>query len=160
MQEWNDFYVATAGAAAALAGLLFVGISINLSKILEYPTLPVRAAVSLILLMSILLFSVILLIPQETIKVKGYIITILGSIVCAIITGSDMKMYRRVDKQYRRQALLTFGLDQMAVLPYPIGGIVLLISGGPGLYWVAAGFIFSFAKAVLDEWVLLIEILR
>jgi len=33
IEEWHDFYLAVAGASAALLGLLFVGISINLSAI-------------------------------------------------------------------------------------------------------------------------------
>jgi modulator of FtsH protease len=65
MEEWNDLYVAVAGAAAALTGLIFVGVSISLTKILSYPTLPNRALVSLILLLSILTFSILLLIPER-----------------------------------------------------------------------------------------------
>jgi hypothetical protein len=34
--EWHDFAVAAAGAAAALTGLPFVAISINLDRILQF----------------------------------------------------------------------------------------------------------------------------
>jgi hypothetical protein len=33
MNEWHDFLVAAADAAAALTGLIFVGVSINLNRI-------------------------------------------------------------------------------------------------------------------------------
>jgi hypothetical protein len=35
VSEWNDFFLGELGAAAALAGLLFVSISVNQAKILE-----------------------------------------------------------------------------------------------------------------------------
>ena len=39
MDEWHDFFLAAAGAAAVLAGLVFVGLSINLDQIMSNPTL-------------------------------------------------------------------------------------------------------------------------
>ncbi len=36
----------------------------------------------------------------------------------------------------------------------------LLISGVGGLYWLVPAAIFSFIKAILDAWVLLVEINR
>ena len=35
MDEWHDFFLAQAGAAGVLTGLVFVGVSINLQKIIS-----------------------------------------------------------------------------------------------------------------------------
>ncbi len=43
MTGWENFFVAEVGASAALAGLIFVGVSINLNRILSLPRLPDRA---------------------------------------------------------------------------------------------------------------------
>ena len=40
---WHDLFVAIAGAVAALTGLIFVAVSINLEQILKFRALPVRA---------------------------------------------------------------------------------------------------------------------
>jgi hypothetical protein len=49
---WDNFFVAEAGASAALAGLLFVALSINLQRIMSLPTLPGRAAEGLVSLIA------------------------------------------------------------------------------------------------------------
>ena len=38
-EQWHDMFVAVAvaGAAAALTGLIFVAVSINLEQVLKYP---------------------------------------------------------------------------------------------------------------------------
>ncbi len=160
MHEWNDFFVATAGAAAALTGLIFVGISVNLSRILSYQTLPVRASLSLILLVSILLFSLLLLIPKESTTTIGYFVTLLGLIVWIVISRSDIKVYRQTDIKYKRLFLFNLLLDQLAILPYIVGGLSFLFVGEVGFCWISVAFLISFIKAVSDAWVLLIEILR
>ena len=53
--EWTDFANTVAGGAAALAGLLFVGLSLNLSEVLAYPGVPARAAATLGLTVAMLL---------------------------------------------------------------------------------------------------------
>jgi hypothetical protein len=47
-RDWSGFGEAVATAAAALAGLLFIAVSINLKRILEFPSLPTRAGQTLI----------------------------------------------------------------------------------------------------------------
>ena len=63
MNEWHDFFLAQAGAAGVLTGLVFVGVSINLQKIVSDPSsgLAGRAAEALILLVAVLTASVLLL---------------------------------------------------------------------------------------------------
>ena len=43
---------------------------------------------------------------------------------------------------------------------YLAGGVVILIYGDSGIYWLIIGMICSFIKAVIDAWVLLVEINR
>src|ERR1700749_3874310 len=69
--EWHDFFVGTIGASAALTGLLFVAISINLEQILKYPQLPGRAAATLGMLVSALVVSGFGLAPGQSIRALG-----------------------------------------------------------------------------------------
>ena len=57
MADWHDFFLATAGAAAVLAGLVFVGVSINLEMIMANPHygLTGRALEALVLLAAVLI---------------------------------------------------------------------------------------------------------
>ncbi len=157
MQEWNDLF---AGAAAALTGLIFVGVSISLTKILSFPTLPNRALVSLILLLSILTFSILLLVPRKNANLIGWELSIIGIIVWFFVTRIDIKIYRANEQQYKRRYLLNTLFNQLAIIPYIIGGLCILFNSKAGFYWVVPAFILSFIKSVLDAWVLLVEINR
>ena len=55
--EWESLFVAEAGASAALAGLLFVALSINLERILKGSGLPGRAGEAIVLLLTVLVVS-------------------------------------------------------------------------------------------------------
>jgi len=63
---WHDFFLAAAGASAALLGLLFVGVSINLSVIGadERVDLRARAGQAFTNLVFVLLIGLIMLIPN------------------------------------------------------------------------------------------------
>jgi modulator of FtsH protease len=68
---WENFFVAQAGASAALSGLLFVAVSINLTRILQYPHLPGRAAETLVVLLSPLGVATIGLVPGLDLRSLG-----------------------------------------------------------------------------------------
>src|SRR5213076_234726 len=63
--QWSDFGVALAATAAALTGLLFVAVSINLGRVLQFPQLPVLAGAALVQLSSALFAALFLLVPQS-----------------------------------------------------------------------------------------------
>jgi hypothetical protein len=50
-EDWANFALAITAAAATLAGLPFVAMSINLKRILEFANLPARAAQALVEIM-------------------------------------------------------------------------------------------------------------
>jgi modulator of FtsH protease len=63
---WHDFFLAAAGASAALLGLLFVGVSINLAAIAgdERVDLRARAGQAFGNLLFVLVIALLMLIPD------------------------------------------------------------------------------------------------
>jgi hypothetical protein len=160
MIEWSDFFVATVGASAALTGLIFVGISISLAKILSIKGLPDRALLSLVLLLNVLVISLLFLVPEQTMRSLGIEVLIISIIVWAIIFYLDLRIYKHKQKQFRRPYAIYFIVDHIATVPFIIAGIALTIDWTNGIDWVVPATIFSIIKAVLDGWVLLVEINR
>jgi hypothetical protein len=160
LDNWSNFFVANAGASAALTGLIFVGVSINLNKILSLASLPERALISLILLFSIVIRSLLFLVPDKKLNDLGLEILITGFITWLIVTIIDINIVRKKEKNFRKLYFVNFFFNQIALCPYFISGIAIIHNGLTGLDWLVPAFIFSYVKAGLDAWVLLVEINR
>jgi hypothetical protein len=160
MAEWNDFFVATAGASAALTGLIFVGVSISLSRILSIAGLPDRALLSLVLLLNVLVISLLFLVPEFTTKTQGGFILAVSLLVWIIIFRLDLGSIRSKHKQYKKQYLLNMLIDQVATLLFIITGFLLATGCSSPMLYLVAAIIVSIIKAVMDGWVLLVEINR
>lgn len=156
---WANFLVAQVGASAALLGLLFVGVSLNLSAILAARHLPRRALLAMALLLVVMLISMVALVPRLPVPALGAVILGLG--VVLFVSGHHIE---RVLYRSRAVSLPKFVanlvLFECAVVPYLVAGALMAggLAGGP--YWLAAGMILSTVKAVSDAWVLLVEINR
>ena len=160
MNGWENFFIAEVGASAALLGLIFVAVSINLTRILSIPSLPNRAPLTLIILLTILVVSSLLLVPGQSLTLIGIELLVLGLIVWIIATMLDVSILQTTERKYRLPYMVNLVLTQLALLPYIIAGISVLTRGAAGLYWLVPAIVISFIKAILDAWVLLVEINR
>ena len=157
--EWTDFFVAGAGASAALAGLVFVAVSINVDRILHFQGLPERALATVMLLLSVVLVSLIGLIPgQSRAALAGELLGV-GLVFAALILGLTGRSMAGRHRQ-RAHAFALWLLVGVGTVPVVLGAVSLLAAAGGGLYWVAAGIVLATTGAVVNAWVLLVEIRR
>jgi len=161
---WHDYFLAQAGAAAALTGLIFVAVSINLQQILRYGHLPGRVAVALLLLMELLLLAMVVLIPDQRRVTLGVELLVLAVAFWLLVLTIQIRNLGRIDTEhhdeFRRLQLRWVAIAQCATLPPVVAAITLLAHAGGGLYWLAAGTVLAFTAGVGEGWVLLIEIER
>ena len=165
MDEWHDFFLAQAGAAGVLTGLVFVAVSINLQQIVSDPGsgLPGRAAEALILLVGVLTASVLLLVPGQGQVMVGSEVLLVGLLTWGCVVTIQLLRLRSwgtMRPDLRRPFVLRVALGQIATLPLVVAGICVLVGGLGGLYWLVAGMIFSTLVALFEAWVLLVEINR
>ena len=160
LQDWQPFFAAQLGAAATLGGLVFVGLSLNLNKILAYAALPIRAMLALFLLLLVLIVSSIGLLPGQELHVIGTEIFIFVVTGWGSLTAMDVHAFRKTELQNRRRYVGNMILLQLATLPYVMGSLMILLKSTFGFYLIAVGVVASFVKAVIDAWVLLVEINR
>ena len=160
MAGWENFLMAEVGASAALTGLILVGLSLNLNKILEHPALPGRAFQALFVLLSVVIVTTLMLLPNLTLTAIGIELLVAGLALWIAMIVLDVDTYRKTERQYRGSQLHSTVFGQLAMLSYVVGGVWVLSSGAGGLYWLAPAVLLSFVKAMLDAWVLLIEINR
>ncbi len=159
MEHWTDFFVAQVGASAALLGLLFVSLSINIEKILALPGLASRGLLALMLLLAVLLAGSLMLVPGQAATLQGAEVLAIG----AILTLSGGRIQWRAfgaHPGHRLNSTANTVLFLASVLPYLAAGVSLAMGAGHAPYWLAAAMLVSFIKAVTDAWVLLVEINR
>lgn len=156
--EWSDLFVATAGASAALAGLLFVAVSVNVDRIISIKGLPERGLETIVLLLAVLLVSIVALIPGQSEVALGLELLALG-VALGIFVGR-LPTVSEAATVSSGWLFARWAMRALATVPLVIGGFTVLVEAGGGLYWIAAGVVFAIVAAVANAWVLLVEILR
>jgi modulator of FtsH protease len=161
MEGWGEFYIAEVGAAAALAGLLVVAISINIEKIMAIPTLPSRAAQTLIIVGAALVLASFGLFPGQSAAAFGWEALAIGAVIAltGLVEARALGAKRRPTDPLV-WTIFPLVLVAISALPPIIGGILLLVGNESGAYWIAVGIIMAFVTTLLSGWVLLVEILR
>lgn len=159
IDTWHDFFGAQAAAGAALAGLVFVAISINLHRLLAAKAVQGRAVEALLLLTSLLIVGLLALIPDQGENALGIELVVHGVLLTLALMRSAVGA-ANAGGATRMQHMFRVFLGLLASLPLVIAGISLMSGDGGGLYWVAGATIAAIVAGLIGAWVLLVEILR
>jgi len=160
VEAWSDFAVMLGGAFAALAGLLFVAVSINVREIVGTAGLPARALEALVLLVTPLVVAVVLLVPGQSRRVVGAELVVAALAVGSVLVLQDRRS--RVDDVHspRGSRLFRVTVDGVVFASVAAAGATVLAGAGGGLYWLVPTTLAALLGGLTNAWVLLIEILR
>jgi hypothetical protein len=164
LAEWHDLFVAAAGAAAALSGLIFVAVSINLHAILAEEKkignsyLTGRALESLVALLVVLGVGIVGLDP-----VIGRVMFAAVLVFCALGSGVSPVLAVNAYRKSRVKPVafnLRMSLALLLMAAYAVAGVTLVTQAGGGLHWLLVAFVLAVSIAASNAWVLLVEVLR
>lgn len=151
LAPWHDFAVMVGGAAAALTGLIFVAVSIQLRSVAADNVLRHRATSSLVFLFTIVAAAAAMLAPQSS-RAAGA--EFLALVVIGGFVGRKGLLAAR-----RPNDLLSRGLIMVhtpTALVGVIGDASLIVQRGWGLYLAAPCMIVTAATTVASAWSVLI----
>jgi hypothetical protein len=152
-EGWGELFLAEAGASAALGGLLFVAVSINLDRIIALRSLPGAALGAIVLLVAVLMVSTFALVPGQPRWVLGTEVLVVGIAAWSILTVIWIRALRApIPDQPRFVPVISVVVTQAATLPMVVAGVSLLLGAGGGLYWLVPGVAFSLVVAVVNLW--------
>jgi hypothetical protein len=157
---WSDFAVAVVGAAAALTGLLFVAVSVNLERILAAAALTNRSGSTLILFVIPLVVGVLVLVPDQSPAALGIELILAGAAFGAGLLRINRPTNRGAMETRLSWLLLRFGTSVTISASLVLAGATVLVGWGGGLYWIAPAVLVAFLGGLMTVWVLLVEIRR
>ncbi len=163
-EGWGDLFLAAAGATAALSGLIFVGLSVNIRTVLDIDKqvgsnfLTGRAIEALVALLSVLVISLVALTPTiaRGVLAAFILLTAATSAISPVraVLASRSQRQLTVATAWRLVTATSLTLTLLAA------GATLAAGHGGGLDWLPASFVLAVAVAAINAWILLVEILR
>jgi hypothetical protein len=154
IDRWQNFFVMVGGGAAALAGLVFIAMSINLSIITRDATHKNRAIATLTGFTAVFMVCAFALIGNQSYQWIG----VEWFVVSLVPTITYISVYIRATKVGRSSVGLSIRRFIVGTTCYvaQLIGSVLLISGYvAGLYLAAAAMVLSFAFFISGAWLLI-----
>jgi modulator of FtsH protease len=157
---WQNFFVLIGGAAAALTGLIFVGLTLYAKAILKYPLSHHRALSSIQWLMAVVFLSAAVLVPGQPPLVLGIEVELVGMYFLLRAIGR-VRLQRLVGSEARPRPRLEVVTEWMAYLvclaAFFAAGAALMIGMPAGFYLLAIAMACVLAFNVWNAWVLIAE---
>jgi hypothetical protein len=155
---WSGFAGTLGAIAGALAGLLFVAVSIKSELLSASRNLSSRAAQSLCLFMTNVVVALIVAAPRPRVAL-GVELLLLAVSSGLLMLVLDRRAGHAAEKSVTRY-LERFSPNTLTPLLIGVGGVTLLLQAGGGLYWLIAAAVASLLGGVVGSWLFLVKLSR
>ena len=159
LEQWSDFNVAMVGATAALAGLVIVASSVNISEIVKTRSLTARLAAGIAALVLAIVGSGISLVPNISPAWFGILLVIAAGTAGVFQVQATRAIFADHDPSSQAKLVKSiFGF--LPIAAYVAGAVAVASSHPSGLFLVATGCILAIVTGIVVSWVALVEVLR
>lgn len=147
-EAWREVYLMLGGAVAALAGLLFVALSIKIDLIRDAAPWRTRAFGNVFTFVGLLIEATLIMMPQP-LEVLAVELIVLNAFLLFFVP------VRAIVDLHREHATIptlrmTSGISAWALAG--LGGASLLVGAGGGMYLVIIGYLSLIWIGVLNAW--------
>ena len=157
-ERWADFAVVVGGASAALTGLLFVAISINIGRIGPSISLRSRGAQTLVLFAVTLVVSILLAVPAQPPAVLGAELVGLAVVAGGGLLVLDRRAKREQDTPQLARTLDVVSPNVVTLALVAAAGVVVITGHGWGLYLLAPSSVIGIVGGIVSAWLLLTKL--
>jgi len=152
---WTGFGEGLASVSGALAGLLFVALSVKSDVLAGSPNLASRAAQTLVLFMTSVVVAVLLVAPQPAPALGAELLA------AAAVSGVALRILDRRAGHNSRQVVARyiekFSPNLITAVLVAVAGLTLLLKAGGGLYWLIPAVMTSLLGGVINAWLFLVR---
>lgn len=150
--SWHTVYSMLGGSAAALAGLLFVAVSIQIRRIAQSPIYRARAWANTFLIVMLVIDAAMVLVPQST-TALGVELMIPSAVFIGLLVNT-MVGVQRAGLQLPWRPFVSIALNVAGI----VGALSLIARWGGGMYVVTADVLAIIVWVMYGAWGLLLAI--
>ena len=157
--QWNNFFVLVGTGSAALTGLVFVALSINVKGIAKDATHRYRAINMLSGFTAVFIICSLALMGQQTYRTLGIEWLIVSLLAAAINTNGYIQGFRLSGSRYALSPVRVAG-GSACYLGQIIGSLILYFGSRTGIYIGAIAVIVNFCFLISGSWLLIMGTLN
>ena len=154
-EQWNNFFVLVGTGSAALTGLVFVALTINLKGVAQDATHRYRAINMLSGFTAAFLISALALMGHQTYRTVGIEWLLVSSLAAGVNTNGYVQGFRLVGSRYALSLVRIVG-GSACYLGQIIGSLMVTLGSRSGIYVAAIALIANFYFLVSGSWLLIV----
>jgi hypothetical protein len=158
-EQWNNFFGLVGTGSAALTGLVFVAMSINISGLVKDATHKYRAINMLSGFTAAFIISALALMGHQTYRTVAVEWLVVSSLAAGINTNGYIQGFRLVGSRYSLSFARIAG-GSACYLGQIVGSLMLYFGLRSGIYVSATALIVNFGLLVSGSWLLIVGTLH